>query len=49
MEKRHYYPSDSYENYDEKTDTWYDNSGQELRDPIEYDVNSEGYTPFGDE
>ena len=49
MEKRYYYPSDSYENHDEKTDTWHNDSGQELRDPSEYDMNSEGYTPFGDE
>lgn len=27
----------------------YNNFGQQLRDPSEYDPNSEGYTPFGDE
>jgi len=48
--KRKYYPpSDSYEHYNEETDTWYNHSGQELRDPSEYDVCTEGYTPFGDE
>lgn len=28
---------------------YYNNSGQLLRDLIEYDPHQEGYTPFGDE
>ena len=47
--KKHYAPSDSLEWYDPETDTFYNNSYQELRDPCEYDPYSEGYTPFGDE
>jgi len=47
--RRYYAPSDSYEYYNADTDTWYNCSGQELRDPSEYDTNTEGYTPFGDE
>jgi hypothetical protein len=35
--------------FDEKTNTWLNWSGQQLRDPDEYNKNSEGYTPFGDE
>ena len=46
---RYYAPSDSYEYYNSDTDTWYNSCGQELRDPSEYEMNTEGYTPFGDE
>jgi hypothetical protein len=46
---RYYPPSDSIELYDEDTDTYYNASGQELRDPKEYNSRREGYTPFGDE
>lgn len=49
MRKAYYPPSDSIELYDDETDTFYNASGQRLRDPSEYDANSEGYTPFGDE
>ena len=35
--------------YDEETDTYYNSSGQQLRNPDEYNPDSEGYTPFGDE
>jgi hypothetical protein len=28
---------------------WFNQSGQNLRNPDEYDTNQEGYTPFGDE
>lgn len=45
----YYYPSDSYEWYDRLTDTYYNKSGQELRHPSEYNTNTDGYTPFGDE
>jgi hypothetical protein len=45
----YYLPSDSNVYYDEETDTYYSFSGEQLRDPDEYDPDSEGYTPFGDE
>lgn len=45
----YYAPSDSYELLDPKTNQFYNRSGQKLRDPEEYDQDSEGYTPFGDE
>lgn len=35
--------------YDRKLDKYYNQSGQELRNPKEYDSSQEGYTPFGDE
>lgn len=44
----HYYkPSDSLEYYD--GGTFYNKSGQPLKDPSHYDPNTEGYTPYGDE
>jgi len=43
-----YEPSGSWEFID-ADGTYYNHSRQELRDPEEYDCNSEGYTPFGDE
>ena len=43
----YYAPSDSEEYTDGQT--FYNRSGQQLRDPEEYDPNGEGYTPFGDE
>jgi hypothetical protein len=46
---RYYAPSDSYEHYDPATHTFYNILGDMLRDPSEYNSNSEGYTPFGDE
>ena len=49
LEQVYYAPSGSYEYYDSRTDTYYNNSGQELRDPSEYNTYSEGYTPLGDE
>ena len=45
--KSFYSPSGSNEWFD--GNTYYNNSGEELRDPCEYDECSEGYTPFGDE
>lgn len=38
-----------YESYDTETDTFFNAYGQELRDPSEYDIDMEWYTPFGDE
>lgn len=35
--------------YDADNDVYYNEFGQQLRDPSEYDTHSEGYTPFGDE
>ena len=48
LEPAYYEPSESWELVDENGQ-YYNSSGQELRDPEEYDCNSEGYTPFGDE
>lgn len=45
----YYAPSDSYEFMDKETGQFYNRSGDELRDPQEYDEDSEGYTPWGDE
>lgn len=45
----YYYPSDTFELYNQKTGQFYNRSGQELRNPEEYNETSEGYTPFGDE
>jgi hypothetical protein len=47
MEKAYYAPSDSMEDFD--GEFFYNASGDQLRDPDEYDDNTEGYTPFGDE
>lgn len=45
----YYAASDSQELYDSKTKTWYNRSGQQLRNPEEYDKTNPEYTPFGDE
>jgi len=47
--KKYYAPADRMEFYCAETDQWFNEWGQELRDPEEYNVNTEGYTPFGDE
>ena len=47
--KQFYPPSETWEDYDTDTGTFYNASGDLLRDPGEYDEHSEGYTPFGDE
>ena len=44
-----YYAAYTTAFYDEENDIYYNRSGQRLRNPKEYDNNSEGYTPFGDE
>jgi hypothetical protein len=49
LETEYYAPSQSEELYDKKTNTWYNLSGQQMRDPSEYDKRGDGYTPFGDE
>lgn len=49
IEEAYYSPSGSMELYDNRTGAWYNNSGQRLRNPNEYNPHSEGYTPFGDE
>ncbi len=43
----YYAPSASFEYTDGSI--FYNRSGQRLRSPKEYNPNSEGYTPFGDE
>jgi len=47
MEMEYYAPTGTYENYD--GECYYNIAGDRLRDPEEYNVYSEGYTPFGDE
>lgn len=49
LEKKFYKPSESLEYFDPETGNFYNRSGDKLRDPEEYNANSEGYTPFGDE
>jgi len=49
LSKEYYSPSQSQELYDTKNNIWYNLSGQQMRDPSEYDQSGEGYTPFGDE
>jgi hypothetical protein len=52
LETEYYAPSQSEELYDRKTNTWYNLSGQQMRDPSEYargGSHEDGYTPFGDE
>ena len=47
LEKEYYKPFDTYEYWD--GNHFYSSAGDQLRDPEEYNQNSEGYTPFGDE
>jgi hypothetical protein len=47
MDQEYYAPSDSLEYFD--GEHFYNQSGQRLRSPEEYNTHSEGYTPFGDE
>lgn len=44
-----YYAVGTYAYYDASTNTYYNESGQQLRDPSEYNSSLEGYTSFGDE
>ncbi len=46
--QKYYGPTGTYENYDTNTGVWTNIFGQEIKEPIEYDIQ-EGYTPFGDE
>ena len=50
---QYYEPTESWELYDPENDVYYNNFGQILRNPDEYDFsdfeNMEGFTPFGDE
>jgi hypothetical protein len=48
LKPAYYEPSESWELVDENGQ-YYNSFGQELRDPGEYDRDTEGYTPFGDE
>lgn len=45
----YYQPSDSIELMNPNTGEFFNKSGDPLRNPEEYNQNSEGYTPFGDE
>jgi len=47
LEQEYYQPSQSYEYFDGQN--FYNRSGQQLRNPEEYALGTEGYTPFGDE
>jgi hypothetical protein len=47
LEMAYYEPSGTYEYFD--GEFFYNRAGDTLRDPAEFDVYSEGYTPFGDE
>ena len=47
LDKEYYPPSESMEYFDGTY--FYNSSGAKLRDPEEYNLHSEGYTPFGDE
>ena len=49
LPKAYYFPSDSYEYYDEYTDTFFNLNGDILINIVNYDDLTEGYTPFGDE
>ena len=50
LSEAQYAPSDSMEFYDDETDTYYNRSGQQLRNPLEYEPDEDGtYEPFGDE
>ena len=43
------YPCGTNALWNPETNEYYNMWGSRLRDPQEYDRNSEGYTPFGDE
>jgi hypothetical protein len=43
------YPCGTTALWDPDTGVYYNASGSRLRDPEEYNRNTEGYTPFGDE
>jgi hypothetical protein len=49
LDVMYYEPSDSYEYYDPKSNTFYNVFGQQLRHPESYRATTEAYTPFGDE
>jgi hypothetical protein len=48
LTKEYYSPSESMEWCDAEGN-YYNNTGNRLRSPEEYNPKSEGYTPFGDE
>lgn len=49
LEEEFYQPTRTYEWYDPHDDQWYNQSGQEIRNPDEYDPSDFEYMPFGDE
>jgi len=44
-----YYPPTGTVELTDGKGNWFNQFGQELRSPDDYDVYAEGYTPFGDE
>jgi len=48
LEKAHYSPSQSEELYDSETNTWYNLSGSQMRDPSEYERYSDGTNQWGE-
>ena len=48
LEKSHYSPSQSEELYDSETNTWYNLSGQQMRDPSEYERYTDGTNQWGE-
>jgi len=48
LEKAHYSPSQSEELYDSETNTWYNLSGQQMRDPSEYERYTDGTNQWGE-
>lgn len=48
LEKQHYAPSQSEELFDPQTNTWYNLSGQQMRNPDEYERYSDGTNQWGE-
>ena len=48
LEWGYYSPSQSQELYDSQTNTWYNRSGQQMRDPSEYERYSDGTNQWGE-
>jgi hypothetical protein len=48
LDKEYYSPSQSEELFDPKTNTWYNLSGHQMRDPSEYERYSDGTNQWGE-
>lgn len=48
LSMEYYSPSQSQELYDDKTNTWYNRSGQQMRDPSEYERYPDGTNQWGE-